>query len=164
MISLLLIPIAALARRFAGGGLFGSEIVGNIEYDHIPGRRLIAALILALTAGLLSGIIWVVPIVLIGFYLNEILGTHRIFDGMYWDLGNKEFWDSFWFATLRGGLKLATAIPLGFLVGEWYVPLLGLLGMLDGVWYWLSARFNKGPAMAELLSGATYGTIIALSI
>ena len=172
MMSSILMLAGAVARRFAGGGLFGSEIVFNDvgrmkEVDHIKGRKLWGAAFIALIAGILSTNILVVAAVLGGFYLNEIVGTSKIFD-MYWD--KKHTKESVVYAAKRGLLKLGTSSLLAAVtLNPWVIPI-GILGALDGLWYWLGGQASKhfpnikSVTVAEVLSGANYGLIIGLCI
>lgn len=165
-----LVVTGALCRRFAGGGLFGTKIVNNltretpIVIDTIKGRKYYAAGLLALVTLLCTSNPLIAGVVFGGFFMNEIMGTSKIFDGMYWDDGRGNFWDSFWYAFFRGSLKVFTSIGISIVTWNPYVAFIGLLGVLDSVWYTVGKLSKKAPSsIAEPLSGAGFGLLIYLS-
>lgn len=152
MIEIALIPTSAIANRWRGGGVIGGEC---IKY-----RKLISGIVLALLAAIIAKNAWVFPIILLGWYIRNIVGTGMLFEAIHGWTAPK--WKGVCFGTARGLLTLATTIPLAYLAGNWWLAAWGGLGALQGVIYWLGGKLSKNYAVtvAEYLDGLLYGGIL----
>lgn len=195
----------AVARRFKGGGFWGTYLVEGREVDKIPHLRRYGSPFLfggLVGLGLLD---WrLAAISVVGFAAIDVVGTgdmfavlHGGFDGVikksilnFWIYGlckrivgdpieapmhpsldndvsiHNCIW-GFFFATFRGCYKLVLSTGVAVYTGHWWVFLLGLLGMLDGIIYFVAGRIAyycgdkvTSIELAESGSGAVVGSIV----
>lgn len=75
----------------------------------------------------------------------------------------------FFFATFRGCYKLVLSTGVAVYTGHWWIFLLGLLGMLDGIIYFVAGRIAyhikgvESVTVAEIGSGSVVGGIVGSS-
>jgi len=154
VIELILIPATAILNRIRGGGIFPIP-------EWLPRKLLSGVILLTLVASIVK-VIWVAPVVLAGWYIRNIIGTHRGLDILW----HKNVESNMVFMCARGLLTLATTIPLAYVLHNWWIAPLGLIGTLQGIWYKVATYvpISNQVVAAELLDGATFGLILAISL
>lgn len=154
MIECALIPITAILNRVRGGGIMPLP-------EWLP-RKLLSGLILLTLVASIVKVIWVAPVVLAGWYARNMVGTHRGLDILW----HKNVKSNILFMCARGLLTLGTTIPLAYVLHNWWIAPLGLIGVLQGIWYKVATYIpiNNQNAFVELADGATFGLILALCL
>lgn len=195
MIECALIPITAILNRVRGGGIYQlkwerqlEELEALAKISAVPANRYeqlvelrkksafrkpIAAFLLALSfmfidiaANFYTRIWWhsfiLFAIVFSGMYLRNVVGTHRGLDILW----HKNIKSNIFFMCARGLLTLGTTIPIAYVLHNWWIAPLGLIGALQGIWYKVATYvpISNQNAFVELADGATFGLILALCL
>ncbi len=156
MIEALLIPAASILNRVRGGGI--------IPFPEWLPRKLASGIILSTLVAVIVKVIWVAPIILIGWYARNIIGTGYLFNAIHgWEAPK---WRAVLYGTARGLLTLVTTAGLGIVYHNWIIACLGFLGALQGGIYYLAGKFKvkNTVAVAELMDGALFGIILAICL
>ncbi len=161
---LILIPITAILNRIRGGGI--------IPFPEWLPRKLVSGVILSILVAVIVNFscadcqlyqsFLAGSVALGGWYCRNLVGTHRGLDILW----HKNVEANILFMCARGLLTLATTIPLAYVLGNWWIAPLGLIGALQGIWYKVATwvPISKQNTFVELADGATYGLILFLCV
>lgn len=162
MTELLLIPATAILNRIRGGGI--------IPFPEWLPRKLVSGFLLACITEVIlvshslsvNKVFAVGIIILVGWYCRNLVGTHRGLDILW----HKNVKDNILFMCARGLLTLATTIPLAYVLDNWWIAPLGLIGALQGIWYKVATwvPISNQNTFVELADGATYGLALFLCV
>lgn len=192
--NLLIIPLAAICRRFKGGG-----ILNETKYNLAVVRHIGSPIFFAIGVLLLSYFDWKLALIAgLGFALMDIVGTGDMFaavHGGYDGVRKYSIWNRWIYHLSDRYVGVPTKSPFepelrtiqsreNALWGTYFATLRGiyklpttlalgsfwgLLGLLDGPIYFISGRIGyytglSSVAIAEYTSTTLYGLAIYLSI